>query len=365
MALSGRPAGADTWTVHVCPECGKKMATAGGLEIHIELAHKADAPAQAMPEAETAVAPAAAAVVPLERPRRQSKLTAVPFIAMAIVALLVAGVATALTRRNESPSTPLAMVQASASTTQHAGTARVSATIKGLSGPLTNGITIDGGYDFDNRRADMEIDPSKFGVPGVGRIEAIADYSSGLVMYMKFPSQIASELGNKPWVKVDLGAFLKDAGLDVNLGSLTQGSSNDPTQGLNMVRGADSVVAVGTEEVRGTPTTHYRVTVNLDRAIAEAPADQRQALTQLASLYTVRTFPIDVWIDSSGRMNRYQQTIDPTTIHLPACTPARANPFTTPITMTYELYDFGSEVDVNIPPADQVTDLNQLIHQGR
>jgi hypothetical protein len=240
----------------------------------------------------------------------------------------------------------------------------VSATIKGASGPLANGITIDGGYDFDNRRAEMEIDPSKFGVPGVGKIEAIADYSSGLIMYMKFPSQMAAELGNKPWVKMDVGALLKEAGLDVNLGSLTQGQSNDPTQGLSMVRGADSVVAVGNEEVRGTPTTHYRATVNLDRAIAEAPADVRPTLTQLASLYTVRTFPVDVWIDNDGRVNRYQQTIDPSTIHTPAGVSAGANPFAGPVTMTYDLYDFGSEVDVKIPPADQVTDLNQLIHQA-
>jgi hypothetical protein len=360
------------------------MATAGGLEIHIELAHKADAePAAATASAQAPDFRASSAdnpplthgsraqgarvdVVPMERPRRQSsRLTATPFIAMAIVALLVAGVASALVRRNESPSTTLAMVQASATATEHTGTARVSFTMKGASGPLANGVTVDGGYDFDNRRAEMEIDPSKLGVSGVGRIEAIADYSSGLVMYMKFPAQIASKLGNKPWVKMDVGALMKDAGLDVNLGSLTQGQSNDPTQGLSMVRGADSVMPVGVEDVRGTPTTHYRVTVNIDKAIAEAPADQRSTLTQLASLYTVRTFPIDVWIDSSGRLDRYQQSIDPSTIHLPAGTPASANPFTTPITMTYELYDFGAPVDVSIPPADQVTDLNQLIHQSR
>src|SRR3954463_2038246 len=226
--------------MHVCPECGKKMATAGGLEIHIELAHSAAARPPAAHEPETvAAAPARIDVVPLERPRGQSRLTAAPFIAMAIVALLFAGVASALVRRNKS--TPLAMVQASATTTQHAGTARVSATIKGVSGPLANGITIAGRYDSDNGRAEMAIDPSKFGVSGVVKIEAIADYSSGLIMYMKFPSQMAVELGNKPWVKMDVGALLKEAGLDVNLGSLTQGQSNDPTQGLSMVRGADSV----------------------------------------------------------------------------------------------------------------------------
>ena len=340
------------------------MATAGGLEIHEELAHRPDSPRVS--------APAGAAVadvddiVPLERPRRQSKVKGRPLIAFAIVALLVAGVASALVRSNEGPSNPLAMVRAAASTTADAGTAQVSATIKTTSGPLANGVSVDGGFDFDNHRASLEVDPSKFGVSGVGKIEAIADYSSGFVMHMKFPPALSSKLGNKPWVKLDVGSFLKQAGIDVDLGAITQGQSNDPTSGLRLLRGADSVVTTGTEAIRGTDTTHYRLVVNLDKAIAQAPASQRDALTKLTNLYTIHTFPVDVWLDAQGRLRRFQQTIDPSTIHLPAGLSGPANPFAAgPVTMTYELYDFGSQVDVNIPPADQVTDLNQLIRQGR
>jgi len=29
--------------MHACPECGKTLATAGGLEVHMELAHRAEA----------------------------------------------------------------------------------------------------------------------------------------------------------------------------------------------------------------------------------------------------------------------------------------------------------------------------------
>ncbi|MBV8303008.1 MAG: hypothetical protein JOZ04_02280, partial [Acidimicrobiia bacterium] len=102
--------------MHVCPECGKKMATMGGLEIHMDLAHRpaARAGARAEPDADLTAVPATAAaaavpgaaripargdVLPRERPHTGSKLTAVPVIALAIVALLVAGVASALVRR--------------------------------------------------------------------------------------------------------------------------------------------------------------------------------------------------------------------------------------------------------------------------
>src|SRR5436305_3655499 len=303
------------------------MATAGRLEIHSELAHKAGAPAQPDPEP-VAGAPVQMEAVPLERPRKagSSNRTAVPVLAFFVVVMLLAGVAAAFVRGNEPtvPATPLAMVQASASTTADSGTARVSATVKGTSGPLVNGITLDGGFDFDSRRARLDVDPSKFGVPGVGKIEAIVDYSAGLIMYMKFPTQFSSEFGGKPWVKMDVGAFMKQAGFDVDLGALAQGQSNDPTSGLELLRGADTVVTVGTEDVRGTPTTHYRLVVNVDKAIAEAPADQRDALTKLQNLSTTHTFPLDVWLDGDGRVRRFQQTIDPSTIHLPANIPAAA-----------------------------------------
>ena len=306
-------------------------------------------------------------VVPLERPRSSALPTGAGFLALAIAALLVAGVASALLHDNGTavPTTPLAMVRASATTTADAGTARVTATVKSASGPLAKGITSDGGFDFTNRRGRLQIDMSKFGLSGLGAIDSVADYSSGIVMYVKFPPELSDRLGGKPWVKLDLGALMKQAGLDVDLGSLAQGQSNDPTSGLRLLRGADSVTTVGTEQVRGTNTTHYRLQVSLDKAIAEAPPDQKDALTKLASLYTVRTFPLDVWLDSDGRVRRYVQTIDPATIRLPAALAARGNPFAGPLTLTYEMYDFGAPVDVKIPPADQVTDLNGLIHQRR
>src|SRR5947209_14347862 len=113
------------------------MATAGGLEIHTEIAHKPAGPArETLEAAPVAPAPPRAEVVPLERPRQQSKLTAVPAIALAVVALLVAGIASALVRGNEKPASPLAMVQAAASKTTDVGTARVSATVKSDSGIL-------------------------------------------------------------------------------------------------------------------------------------------------------------------------------------------------------------------------------------
>ena len=341
------------------------MATAGGFEIHMELAH-AVAPVRADPDVEPAVAARPADVPRVTRPRRpkaiRPALSAAPVIALAIVALLLAGVGTAVVRgRGEST---LAMVQAAATRTGDANTAQVSTTVKTDSGPLAKGITVDGGFDFDNRRGSLSIDPSKFGVPLVGRIDSIVDYSSGLVVYMRFPPDMTKELGGKPWVKLDVSALMRKAGVDVDTGSLFQGQSNDPTSGLGLLRGADNVVKIGSEQVRGEDTTHYRLDVSLDKAIADAPTPEaKDAMTKLANLYTVRTFPVEVWLDGNGRLRRFQESLD-TAIRLPAGLQTQGNPLQGHVTITYELFDFGSEVDTQIPPADQVTDFAALLKQA-
>ena len=125
-----------------------------------------------------------------------------------------------------------------------------------------------------------------------------------------------------------------------------------------------SAAVVRGEAIGGAPADGGAAAVHalagLDAA-RPVPADQRDALAKFVNIYTVHTFPVDVWLDAQGRVRRYQQTIDPSTIRLPAGVPSKDNPFTGPITTTYELYDFGSPVDVKIPPADQTTDLRTLL----
>src|SRR5437763_3943624 len=108
-----------------CPECGKAMATAAGLEIHGQFAHAAPAaPPEALPSAppvfgvEPVPAPAPAAP-PVARPTRHPAPSALfaglgasaPVTALLIVVMFVAGLGTAVTRAS---STHHATVTASA-----------------------------------------------------------------------------------------------------------------------------------------------------------------------------------------------------------------------------------------------------------
>jgi hypothetical protein len=95
-----------------------------------------------------------------------------------------------------------------------------------------------------------------------------------------------------------------------------------------------TAVMEGHETVRGVATTHLRVTLDL-AALA----------TRLRSLgYTVddpgrATEPADLWVDAQGRLRRMTS-------------PGRSDGATG--TITLELFDYGVQVDVQPPPADQI-----------
>jgi hypothetical protein len=61
-----------------------------------------------------------------------------------------------------------------------------------------------------------------------------------------------------------------------------------------------------------------------------------------------------VWIDDEGRMRTMLQTIDLSKV-------AGAEGGAGALTTTFELYDFGTDLDVKPPPADQVGDGTALL----
>jgi hypothetical protein len=254
----------------------------------------------------------------------------------------------------------LQTVQASAGKTTAASTVELSATIKSDTGVFAKGLSYTGGFDFAAHRGRLQFDPAALAIPSVsGKFEAIFDSSAGLVIYVHFPA-LASQLGGKSWVKIDAGALgSKASGVDLN--SLLQGQSSDPTSGLRLLAGATQVTKVGSESVRGTPTTHFHVIIDIDKAAAAAPAQSRDAMRKLADRYTVKTFPVDAWLDSSNRVRRSVVVIDTANLKLPASAGTPTGKFT----VTTELFNFGAPVDAALPPANQVADFSQLAGGGQ
>lgn len=254
-------------------------------------------------------------------------------------------------------SNPLGIITLAAEKTEQAGTARMSMDMEmdGPTGLVTS--TAEGAFDMASKRGhmtmEMDMAEAPAGTPDMGQIEAVFD---GTVIYMKMPALSAQFPGDKPWISFDLQKAGEQLGLD--MGALMQSGTSDPTQTLQYLRGASGdVEVVGEEEVRGVAATHYRAAVSFAKIVEQAPDEVRAAVeatvAQLEEWVGSDEMPIDVWIDSEGRMVRQTQNFEY------VAGPAAG----TSVTMTMEMYDFGVDVEVEVPPASDVTDIGELMEQ--
>ena len=243
--------------------------------------------------------------------------------------------------------TPQQIVMASASATADANSAKMvmNVAIAGDGTVPAGSITGEGAFDFDEQtgRLTMSMPLQEGGAPV--EIEMIM---LGTTIYQRFPTEMAQFFGGKPWVKIDLTKAASITGVD--LGALSSAQSGDPTQALNQLRGvSDDVEEVGREELRGDNVTHYKLTIDLEKAIASAPEDQRDAMRTAIERFGSMMVPAEVWIDDDDRLRKFVQEMD--------------IPDMGSMTSTLEFYDFGTEVEAEVPPADQVTDLLDLLQQ--
>ncbi|MBV9412219.1 MAG: hypothetical protein JO148_11525 [Acidimicrobiia bacterium] len=208
-------------------------------------------------------------------------------------------------------------------------------------------IAITGQADFAAHRGQMTIDLTQYGLPQP--VDAVFDNAT---VYEKFPAVTALP-GGKTWVKVDLAT----AGKSVGVGAAGVGAAqaSDPSQTLDYLLGASSVTRVGAENVRDTPTTHYRAVVDLNKAAAQSPT-AKQAIESTAKLLGSSNQPVEVWLDAQGRVRRMKYTVDLSKSKATTSTSGLGGS----VRFTLELFDFGVPVQATIPPADQVVDFSQL-----
>jgi hypothetical protein len=165
---------------------------------------------------------------------------------------------------------------------------------------------------------------------------------TGNVLYMR--SSVFAQLGlpaNKQWVKVDLGQLAQERGID--LSSLAD-TSPTPASALSYLRGSGRVREVGKESVDGAETTHYKVVVDLVKAMSRSDSITQEALQRVIKASGLKTLPIDVWVDGTGFVRKVQYA-------------QRAAGKDVKVTMN--LHDYGKPVKVSPPPADEVIDFSQ------
>ena len=240
-------------------------------------------------------------------------------------------------------------------------------TMPGTSKPLA--FTAEGGFDTPAQRSQLTVDLSSFaelfkslgsslggttsgdlGSPADWKLEAIQD---GKTAYIHFPLLAKQLPPGKTWIRGDAKEpSSADAGQMSQFGSL---AGTDPRDIFGMLKAVSgSIESVGTEKIRGVETSHYRATIDLAKVEQLVPAAQQQSLGglgQSAKQSGVSELPLDVWVDSDQRVRKLS-------IDLDAKQPGTDQ--SVKASLVVELYDYGTALDLKLPPADQVVDASTL-----
>jgi hypothetical protein len=280
-------------------------------------------------------------------------------IAAALAVAATAAVTAGCGGGSTSSAVQLDPVSAAASKTQNEGAVRVH--LRMVVSGKGEKVRMRGTGAFDGDSAEMSFKlgsmPGRMGLPsGAASMAQLAhttmkevalEQNGDYVIYLRIPL-LSSELpGGKAWVKLDLSKLGKSEGID--LGQLTSGGQLQPNDLLGMLEGEGAKVqTVGPATIDGVATTHYRVTIDLAKAL-ESSGLTSPMLKELAG--RVKTASGNVWIGKDGLVRRVQFAYG---------VPRKAMR----IAMTMDLYDYGAQISVAAPPSSAVFDATQLAQQG-
>jgi hypothetical protein len=252
-------------------------------------------------------------------------------------------------------------------TSQQAG-AKISLTMQLSSAAMPGGgfaVTANGYIDNRNRSGEMSMDLS--GIPGAsslpgggaGVVKMIFQYP---VIYMDVPFLAGQLPEGKTWMKLDLTKAASAAGIE--LSQLSSFDQTDPTQFLQYLRASSGGVStVGSEPLDGVPTTHYHATLQLSDILDRLPSgDQATAKAALEKLGSAGAIPVDVWVDSQGRVRRMQMSFDASVPTGTTGSPAAATSMSSTVTIDFTSY--GAVPPIVAPPSSQVFDASSLAAAG-
>jgi hypothetical protein len=184
-------------------------------------------------------------------------------------------------------------------------------------------------------------------VQSQGRSISIETIAVGPLLFIRSPVFRAAGLPASKWVKLDLAEIARQHNVD--LGSLVN-SNPSPAGALAYLQGSTEVKKLGGEHVQGVETTHYQVTVDLQRAAQQARGRARDAIRKVITVSGLKRIPVQAWVDGEGYIRKVsytehsgrQQSAD----------------------VTMKLHDFGPHVSIASPPESSVVDFQQLLRQG-
>ncbi|MFE9189089.1 hypothetical protein ACFYL6_05710 [Micromonospora sp. NPDC007208] len=161
----------------------------------------------------------------------------------------------------------------------------------------------------------------------------------GVVIYVEIPAEDRAEMDGKRWMKMDLGAAGKQAGM--NFGK--QFEDIDPTKQVKTLLATEGTKVVGQETVDGTATVHYTVTTPMATYLAQLDAKLRAGVEQQMTKMGVKDITTDLWVDEQYRPRRAALKMGPLG----------------DLVMDYT--DYGKAVTIETPPTAETLDFAKML----
>ena len=180
------------------------------------------------------------------------------------------------------------------------------------------------------------------------------------VMYIKLPADQGKQLGtDKSWAKISSDGT--DPLSQAMGGALSQSAEqSDPSKILDQLSKTGRIISSDQTELNGEQVNHYKVELDVAKAIdqftGQVPAASREKLTEMLKGKDVK-IPAELWLDKDNLP--VQVTMDQGPMMQ-----AMGLPGTGDAKFTMKYSDWGTQVDVAAPPADQVVDLGELMKKA-
>ncbi|MFF3648006.1 hypothetical protein ACFYXV_05030 [Streptomyces sp. NPDC002181] len=208
--------------------------------------------------------------------------------------------------------------------TSAAKSAKVRMTMKMSGGLGGESVEMTGVQGWDPQVMDITV---KGGL-GASGIDSMRTIMSNDVMYMEVPagSPLSSAaMEGKRWMKIDVkaaaeaagdAAALKQLGGMGGMGSLGGAEQNqDPAKQLGLLLASPNVKLVGSENVDGADTRHYKGTLSLEEMLAAnggstaLPEADRGKLAEAMKKAGIKGYDMDVWVNADGYPARMKAAI--------------------------------------------------------
>lgn len=177
---------------------------------------------------------------------------------------------------------------------------------------------------------------------GAGEIELEIRLLDG-VMYQRNPALLEQFGVDAEWISFDADSLGPEF---ANM--LEQAKQADPSESLAVLREVADVTEVGRETVNEVETTHYSGQLDVGAALESSGMDP--ATMAGSGIDVDQPVPVDVWIDDDGLVRRYEMSMD---------VQGMAS------TTSFEVLEYGVELDVTAPPAEATVSFEELVGQGQ